>query len=425
MAWTAVGALADIVTHSAVGAAGFVAGLDVTLAGNNIDSSGLWCLQASCKVAGSPVSMDKVQAIEAMQTPQSCRRTASRLAPWEADQWALQAACSSGAILEAGSPSVKGTAEPLQLSPLASMPASADTAAAGGSGLAAPPNTVALGATFERVGCSPVLHRAAQMLAAAGRNSAGGTPQSSPAWGAPEQAGCSPLLLRAAALLRLQAEMVLTPGRRLSSSATDGAAAPHSTPAGSTPAADDCEALLHRAAALLGLTADAEVAAGRQDVLAAGHVGNADIAAPPNTPATGHAAAAQAASSPLLWRAAAVLATKAVQAAAQPDFGEDSAAQLAGEASAVEGAQAPCNTPAASVAVAVEQSPLLLHAAALLEAGSRGALAPHNRPAASAAVTVGHSPLLLRAAALLEAETGCGEESIIGELFEVGEGACC
>lgn len=368
---------------------------------------------------------NKVQAVEAMQTPQSCRRTASRLAPWEADQWAVQEACSSGGILEAGSLSVKDAAEPLQLSPLASVLAAADPAAAGGSGLMAPPNTVAKGTSFERVGCSPVLHRAAQRLAAAGRSSAGGTPQSSPAWGTAELAGCTPLLDRAAALLRWQAEMVLSPGRGLTSSSTDGAAAPHSTPAGSTPAAGGCEALLHKAAALLGLTADAEVEAGWKEVLAAGRLGDANIAAPPNTPATGHITAAQAASSPLLWRAAAVLATKAVQAVAQPDFGVDSAARLAGEASAMEGTQAPCNTPVASAAAAVEQGPLLLHAAALLEAGSSGALAPHNTPAASAAVTVGQSPLLLRAAALLEAEPGFGEESIAGELFEVGNGACC
>ena len=366
--------------------------------------------------------MDKVQAVEAMQTPQSCRRTASRLAPWEADQWALQAACSRGGILEAGSPSVKDSAEPLQLSPLASMRSAADPAAAGGSGLMAPPNTAAKGPASERVGCSPVLHRAAQMLAAAGRGSAGDTPHSSPAWGVGEPAGCTPLLQRAAALLRLQAEMVLTPGRGLASSPTDGAEAPHSMPAGSAPAAGDCKALLHKAAALLGLTADAEVEAGWQDLLAAGRCGDANIAAPPNTPATGHTAAAQAGSSPLLWRAAAVLATKAVQADAQPDF-EDSAAQPAGESSGMEGAQAPCNTPVASAAAAAEQSPLLLHAAALLEAGSSGALAPRNTPAASAAVTVGQSPLLLRAAALLEAETGFGEESVIGELFEVGNDA--
>ena len=368
--------------------------------------------------------MDKVQAVEAMQTPQSCRRTASRLAPWEADQWALQAACSRGGILEAGSPSVKDTAEPLQLSPLASMRSAADPAAAGGSGLMAPPNTVAKGPASERVGCSPVLHRAAQMLAAAGWGSAGGTPHSSPAWGVGEPAECTPLLQRAAALLRLQAEMVLTPGRGLISSPTDGAAAPHSTPAGSAPAAGDCKALLHKAAALLGLTADAVVEAGWQHLLAAGRWGDANILAPPNTPATGYTAAAQAGSSPLLWRAAAVLATKAVQAAAQPDFGEDLAAQPAGEAAGMEGAQAPCNTPVAPAAAAAQQTPLLLHAAALLEAGSSGALAPRNTPAAAAAVTGGQSPLLLRAAALLEAETGFGEESVIGELFEVGNDAC-
>ena len=362
--------------------------------------------------------MDKAQGVEAMQTPQSCRRTASRLAPWEADQWALQAAGSSAAILEAGSPSVKGAADPLQLSPLASVPAAADPAAAGGPGLMAPPNTAAKGATSERGGCSPVLHRAAQVLAAAGRSSSGGTPHSSPAGGAGGRAGCSPLLQRAAALLRLQAEMVLTPGRGAISSTTDGAAAPDSTPAGSTPAAGGCEALLHRAAALLGLTADAgsTAVAGWQDVLTTVRVGDTSIAAPPSTPATGHTAAARAASSPLLWRAAAVLATRAVQAAAQPDFGE---------ASGVEGTQAPCNTPVASAAVAVQQSPLLLHAAALLDAGSSGARAPHNTPAASAAVTVGQSPLLLRAAALLEAETGYGEECATKELFEVGSGACC
>ena len=165
--------------------------------------------------------------------------------------------------------------------------------------------------------------------------------------------------------------------------------------------------------------------AGWQDLLAAGRVGDANTAAPPNTPATGHTAAAQAAGSPLLWRAAAVLATRAVQAAAQPDSGGHSAAQLGGEASGMEGTQAPCNTSVASAAVAVEQSPLLLHAAAVLEAGSSGALAPRNTPAASAGVTVGQSPLLLRAAALLEAEAGLGEGSFVGELFEVGDDACC
>ena len=176
--------------------------------------------------------MDKVQAVETMQTPQSCRRTVSRLAPWEADQWVLQAACSSGGILEAGSPSVKDTAEALQLSPLATMPAEADAAAAG-EGLMAPPNTVAQGATFERVRCSPVLHRAAQMLAAAGHSSAGGTPQSSPAGGAAEQAGRTPLLQRAAALLRLQAEMVLTGRVPPCCRRLRGAAAQGSCPAGS------------------------------------------------------------------------------------------------------------------------------------------------------------------------------------------------